>query len=171
MPLKVCAYSLPHTGKNDPHPPNAPSRVTHLFGSGTKSRCRRRSAERAEGLLRGGFSDGPMKPRVKGFSRIALSYWNWWWPGTGLNRRRRPFQGRALPLSYLASVQTLVATSCAETGAAGEYECGSTNSALKQPCQYSNSVDPRQTSAGIGIRVSLPSADLTLEGNYAHPLR
>ncbi len=28
-----------------------------------------------------------------------------WWPGTGLNRRRRPFQGRALPLSYLASVQ------------------------------------------------------------------
>ena len=25
-----------------------------------------------------------------------------WWPGTGLNRRRRPFQGRALPLSYLA---------------------------------------------------------------------
>ena len=29
-----------------------------------------------------------------------------WWPGTGLNRRRRPFQGRALPLSYLASVQT-----------------------------------------------------------------
>jgi hypothetical protein len=23
-----------------------------------------------------------------------------------LNRRRRPFQGRALPLSYLASVQT-----------------------------------------------------------------
>jgi hypothetical protein len=29
-----------------------------------------------------------------------------WWPGTGLNRRRRPFQGRALPLSYLASVET-----------------------------------------------------------------
>src|ERR1035437_3327928 len=29
-----------------------------------------------------------------------------WWPETGLNRRRRPFQGRALPLSYLASVQT-----------------------------------------------------------------
>src|SRR5208337_2282772 len=29
-----------------------------------------------------------------------------WWPGTGLNRRRRPFQGRALPLSYLASVKT-----------------------------------------------------------------
>jgi hypothetical protein len=25
-----------------------------------------------------------------------------WWPGTGSNRRRRPFQGRALPLSYLA---------------------------------------------------------------------
>ncbi len=26
-----------------------------------------------------------------------------WWPGTGSNRRRRPFQGRALPLSYLAA--------------------------------------------------------------------
>ena len=25
-----------------------------------------------------------------------------WWPETGSNRRRRPFQGRALPLSYLA---------------------------------------------------------------------
>ncbi len=34
-----------------------------------------------------------------------------WWPETGLNRRRRPFQGRALPLSYLASVQTSVAIS------------------------------------------------------------
>ena len=27
-----------------------------------------------------------------------------WWPETGSNRRRRPFQGRALPLSYLALV-------------------------------------------------------------------
>ena len=25
-----------------------------------------------------------------------------WWPGRELNPRRRPFQGRALPLSYLA---------------------------------------------------------------------
>ena len=25
-----------------------------------------------------------------------------WWPGTGSNRRRQPFQGCALPLSYLA---------------------------------------------------------------------
>ncbi len=31
-------------------------------------------------------------------------WWIWgWWPETGSNRRRRPFQGRALPLSYLAS--------------------------------------------------------------------
>src|ERR1700761_5902233 len=43
-----------------------------------------------------------------------------WWPGTGLNRRRRPFQGRALPLSYLASVQTFSCISCAESGAAGD---------------------------------------------------
>src|SRR5579863_7944827 len=43
-----------------------------------------------------------------------------WWPGTGLNRRRRPFQGRALPLSYLASVQTFSCISCAESGFAGK---------------------------------------------------
>src|ERR1700678_2018879 len=31
-----------------------------------------------------------------------------WWPETGSNRRRRPFQGRALPLSYLALACTPV---------------------------------------------------------------
>src|ERR1017187_10060146 len=39
-----------------------------------------------------------------------------WWPETGLNRRRRPFQGRALPLSYLASVQTSVASLRLDSG-------------------------------------------------------
>ncbi len=34
-----------------------------------------------------------------GKSRKSLRMW---WPETGSNRRRRPFQGRALPLSYLA---------------------------------------------------------------------
>jgi hypothetical protein len=33
--------------------------------------------------------------------RICKSF-GMWWPETGSNRRRRPFQGRALPLSYLA---------------------------------------------------------------------
>ncbi len=33
-----------------------------------------------------------------------------------MNRRRRPFQGRALPLSYLASVQTSVASLRVESG-------------------------------------------------------
>jgi hypothetical protein len=32
----------------------------------------------------------------------GLARMRWWWPETGSNRRRRPFQGRALPLSYLA---------------------------------------------------------------------
>jgi hypothetical protein len=68
-----------------------------------------------------------------------------WWPETGLNRRRRPFQGRALPLSYLASVQT---TRC--NYVRGIRRCRkkvgwSTNSALQQPCQYINSVADRQT--------------------------
>ena len=40
-----------------------------------------------------------------GWDRVGRGETEEWWPGTGLNRRRRPFQGRALPLSYLASVQ------------------------------------------------------------------
>ncbi len=55
-----------------------------------------------------------------------------WWPGTGLNRRRRPFQGRALPLSYLASVQTFSCISCAESGFAGDGVGGSTDSVLQR---------------------------------------
>jgi hypothetical protein len=35
--------------------------------------------------------------------RMAGKLLKGWWPGTDLNRRRRPFQGRALPLSYLAN--------------------------------------------------------------------
>src|SRR5580692_6772116 len=34
---------------------------------------------------------------------LKFGGFGWWWPETGLNRRRRPFQGRALPLSYLAN--------------------------------------------------------------------
>src|SRR5665213_260087 len=33
---------------------------------------------------------------------VAAKFFRKWWPETGSNRRRRPFQGRALPLSYLA---------------------------------------------------------------------
>jgi hypothetical protein len=75
-----------------------------------------------------------------------------WWPGTGLNRRRRPFQGRALPLSYLASGKTFVAFSCAGFRRAPKRKA--TNRALQQPCQYINSSPTRQTSgllpAGAG---------------------
>ena len=42
-----------------------------------------------------------MKMEIKMRTDEALSFRKWW-PETGLNRRRRPFQGRALPLSYLA---------------------------------------------------------------------
>ena len=50
-----------------------------------------------------------------------------WWPETGLNRRRRPFQGRALPLSYLAPGQTLISIST--PGSPAKY--GSETSAQK----------------------------------------
>jgi hypothetical protein len=36
------------------------------------------------------------------FRGIPVTTLKMWWPETGSNRRRRPFQGRALPLSYLA---------------------------------------------------------------------
>ena len=35
-----------------------------------------------------------------------------WWPGTELNRRRQPFQGCALPLSYLATFRNLLSAGC-----------------------------------------------------------
>src|ERR1035437_822308 len=64
--------------------------------------------------------------------------WREWWPGTGLNRRRRPFQGRALPLSYLASVQTF-GCMATEWNPAGPEKVGwSTCSSLQQLEQYIN---------------------------------
>ena len=46
------------------------------------------------------------KPEVIAFAHVIgmdnTSSGKRWWPETGSNRRRRPFQGRALPLSYLA---------------------------------------------------------------------
>jgi adenosine deaminase len=39
----------------------------------------------------------------KNLNSLAFAkFFRMWWPETGSNRRRRPFQGRALPLSYLA---------------------------------------------------------------------
>ena len=71
-----------------------------------------------------------------------------WWPETGLNRRRRPFQGRALPLSYLASVQTInnVAFPRADSGETGEVGL-STYSVLQQLSEYINSPPLRPNSA------------------------
>jgi len=48
-----------------------------------------------------------------------------------LNRRRRPFQGRALPLSYLASVKTFSCESCAESGWS-RWKVGYPNSVLQR---------------------------------------
>ena len=54
------------------------------------------------------------------WNRVGRGETDEWWPETGLNRRRRPFQGRALPLSYLASVQTSRCNFCAESEIAGD---------------------------------------------------
>jgi hypothetical protein len=43
-----------------------------------------------------------MSDRIAIFFMIGEVFYYEWWPETGSNRRRRPFQGRALPLSYLA---------------------------------------------------------------------
>ena len=50
------------------------------------------------------LSKPPMRRRVEwGRTSLPTFFTHEWWPGTGSNRRRRPFQGRALPLSYLAA--------------------------------------------------------------------
>ncbi len=68
------------------------------------------------------------------WNRVERGETEEWWPGTGLNRRRRPFQGRALPLSYLASVQTSlrVAISCADSDSSPARWDDPTSSALQQ---------------------------------------
>jgi hypothetical protein len=48
-----------------------------------------------------------LRRAVGTFRNVIVARWvckllKMWWPETGSNRRRRPFQGRALPLSYLA---------------------------------------------------------------------
>src|ERR1017187_357246 len=90
----------------------------------------------------------------------------WWWPETGLNRRRRPFQGRALPLSYLASVQTSVAclrVESGETGKGGRVHvkfAATTGSVYQLPFRTPNlRLKPAHK----------PSRCSTLEGNHAPP--
>ena len=93
---------------------------------------------------------------VIGISADALqstaNYFIMWWPETGLNRRRRPFQGRALPLSYLASVQTFRLQFPARVPAKPERVGSSTNSALQQLCEYINSRRHGQTPTHVPIR-------------------
>src|SRR6185437_1169560 len=96
-----------------------------------------------------------------------------WWPGTGLNRRRRPFQGRALPLSYLAwSAEPSIATPCALSGDAGRKAGGSASSALQQGQVYQFEL-PRPNfpwrnvnafAAYSGSMVPLPSSPPKLKG-------
>jgi hypothetical protein len=64
-----------------------------------------------------------------------------WWPETGSNRRRRPFQGRALPLSYLASVQL---HNCRVGLLRGVRPTGGNTALLQQLLQYSKSASSRQ---------------------------
>src|ERR1035437_9596782 len=90
-----------------------------------------------------------------------------WWPETGLNRRRRPFQGRALPLSYLASVHTSVASLRVDSGVAGEVGA-STHSRLQQLHQYTNSLFPRQTRPANPPHGASPCS--TLEGIMRRPV-
>jgi hypothetical protein len=79
-------------------------------------------------LVRLGWDSGsPYRPRW-GYARaLAQVIDSMWWPETGSNRRRRPFQGRALPLSYLASENprtllplTVVSESAASGGRPGQ---------------------------------------------------
>jgi hypothetical protein len=70
-----------------------------------------------------------------------------WWPETGSNRRRRPFQGRALPLSYLALAwRTPVSGSQVKpVREREEFRARSGNRGSKRQAKYSNPVGHRQT--------------------------
>jgi hypothetical protein len=66
-----------------------------------------------------------------------------WWPETGLNRRRRPFQGRALPLSYLALAMRLIRDSQVHPGES--LFRTESSGGFKRLDQYSNPGGVRQT--------------------------
>src|ERR1019366_219862 len=93
-----------------------------------------------------------------------------WWPETGLNRRRRPFQGRALPLSYLASVQTFRLQFPVRVPAKPERVGSSTNSALQQLCEYINSRRKGQTPTHVPIRRGSPGGGESLDCARMAPL-
>ena len=76
-----------------------------------------------------------------------------WWPETGLNRRRRPFQGRALPLSYLASVQTVRCNFLREFRHRRSRGANPETVGCNNFCQYTNST------------VLAPNSGGNLEGN------
>src|ERR1039457_4452955 len=68
-----------------------------------------------------------------------------WWPETGLNRRRRPFQGRALPLSYLASAKTSSCNFLARNPAMPDMVARPRTVFCNDLKQYTNSAFQRQT--------------------------
>jgi hypothetical protein len=75
----------------------------------------------------------------------AAKSFRMWWPETGSNRRRRPFQGRALPLSYLASVQLQDGVNLR-----GNRPMGGHTALLQRLVKYSKRSGRRQTLRVIG---------------------
>ena len=80
------------------------SQETSLYSNSHPSRCR--SICRSFPIIQDVGVDR-LRRAVGTFWNVIVARWackllKMWWPETGSNRRRRPFQGRALPLSYLA---------------------------------------------------------------------
>jgi hypothetical protein len=71
-----------------------------------------------------------------------------WWPETGSNRRRRPFQGRALPLSYLAlGIQGRCCHIMSESAASGGVPSQGQQLRTSNKRQYSNHFAQRKPRA------------------------
>ena len=105
---------------------------------------------------RQGGARRPILRRVReGWGNRRICFGREWWPETGLNRRRRPFQGRALPLSYLASVQNRLHRP--EGNPPNRSQAGrSTNRSLQQLGQYTKFGRARPNRVGEGV-ISLPN--------------
>ena len=92
-----------------------------------------------------------LQQQLRGTAKLLIM----WWPETGSNRRRRPFQGRALPLSYLASVQLEGCSFLRGNRRENDVEAGILRLCNNQN-QYSKSRSPRQTSLSC-LRLMLVS--------------
>src|SRR5271169_3575652 len=83
-----------------------------------------------------------------------------WWPETGSNRRRRPFQGRALPLSYLALAWI---QGRSEGPLKGVSEAGRAENKDCQATAYRQTTSASITNHGLTVRIAQSPCGFTID--------